>query len=277
MTPEPNFPSLEGFEPTRRTLQLYSRVITAVPRAHNTPHPKWWHISLKVQPDGLITDEVSLPNGRALRFKMDLVRHEILLTVDGKTQRSFAMSAGQSSSALADDVLGVIAELGLSGDYKREGFEDDEPREYSPEHVGRFLTALVNADRIFKQHRTTLEGEVGPVQFWPHGFDLSFEWFGSRVEVYEEEGKEVEYPSQLNLGFFPGGPDTEPYFYSNPWPFEGEALLEEELPEGASWHTEGWQGTILPYEELVGDPGAEARLLAYARRVFELAAPTLTE
>ncbi len=271
------FPSLEGIEPTRRTLQLYSRVITAVPRAHGTPHPKWWHVSLKVLPDGLMSDQVRLPDGRALRFKMDLVRHEILLTVDGDTARSFDMTAGQSSSSLAEDVLSTVAALGLGGAYDRERFEDDEPRAYSPEHVGSFLTALVNADRLFKQHRATLDGEPGIVQLWPHGFDLAFEWYGSRVEVYEEEGKEVENPSQLNLGFFPGGPDVAPYFYSNPWPFEGEALLGQALPDGASWHTEGWQGTVLPYEALAGEPDAEARLLAFARRVFELAAPTLTE
>ena len=277
MISEPIFPSLEGFEPTRRTLQLYSRVITAVPRAHGIFHPKWWHVSLKVLPDGLMSDQVSLPDGRALRFKMDLVRHEIVMTVDGETARSFDMAAGQSSTSLAEDVLSTVAALGLGGPYDQERFEDDEPREYSPEHVDHFLTALVNADRLFKQHRSTLDGESGIVQLWPHGFDLAFEWYGSRVEVYEEEGKEVEYPSQLNLGFFPGGPDVAPYFYSNPWPFEKEVLLGKTLPEGASWHTEGWQGTILPYEALAGDPDAEARLLAYARRVFELAAPTLTK
>ena len=55
--------------------------------------------------------------------------------------------------------------------------------------------------------------------------------------------------------FYPGG---EPYFYSNPWPFEAAQLLHEALPEGSRWHTEGWQGTILPYDELVGDVNAEA-------------------
>ncbi len=271
-----SFPSLEGFEPTRQTLQLYSRVVSAVPRAHGQFHPKWWHVSLKVQPDGLITDKVALPDGRALRLKIDLVNHGIVLTVDDTPVHTLSMTEGKSSTALADDLLTEVAEFGLSGPYDRHRFENNEPREYDPARVGDFLSALVNADRIFKQHRLTLRGQTGPVQLWPHGFDLSFEWFGTRVQVYEEHGERQEFPSQLNLGFFLGSPGIAPYFYSNPWPFEADALLGQPLPDGAIWHTEGWQGTLLPYKALVGNPNAEERLLGYARRIFELTAPTLT-
>jgi hypothetical protein len=270
------FPSLAGFEPTRQTLQLYSRVVSAVPRAHGEFHPKWWHVSLKVQPDGLLTDPIALPDGGALRLKMDLVAHQIVLTTNGERAASFGMAEGTSSSVMAAKVLGEVAKLGLTGEYDRARFENHDPRAYDPTLVGKFLKALVESNRIFKQHRATLPGEPGPVQLWPHGFDLAFEWFGTRIEVYEENGKRQESPSQLNLGFFPGGPETAPYFYSNPWPFEGDKLLDQALPEGASWHTNGWQGTILPYAALEAKPDAEQRLRAYARRVFELSAPTLT-
>jgi hypothetical protein len=271
------FPSLEGFELTRNTLHLYSRVISAVPRAHGEFHPKWWHISLRVQPDGLITGPVLLPDGRGLCLKMDLVEHQILILVDAQLVKSFSMQLGKSSTAMAGDVLGAVAELGLTGEVAREKFESDEPREYDPDQAGRFLTALVNAHRIFSAHRAKLRGDVGPVQFWPHGFDLAVEWFGTRMEEYQEQGKRTEIPAQLNLGFYPGSPGIEPYFYSNPWPFEADTLLREKLPQGARWHTEGWQGTILPYADLVEDEKAEERLLAYAWRVFEICTPTLQE
>lgn len=277
MVSEVIFPSLEGFEPTRQTLQLYSRVVAAVPRTHGEFHPKWWHVSLKVQPDGLTTDKVALPDGGLLQLKMDLVEHDIILTVDGEVVNTLSMAHSRSSTAIADNVLSAAARLGLEGEYERERFENDDPREYDPAKVGDFLTALVNADRIFKQHRAALSGEMGPVQLWPHGFDLAFEWFSTRMLGYEEQGVRKEQPAQLNLGFFPGGPEVDPYFYSNPWPFEADVLLGEALPEGVSWHTEGWQGTILPYETLADDPDAEERLLAYAKRVFELSSGTLME
>ena len=113
------------------------------------------------------------------------------------------------------------------------------------------------------------------MQFWPHGFDLAMEWYGTRVERTEEGGEVKELPAQLNLGFYPGADDASSYFYSNPWPFDGDKLLSRALPAGASWHTEGWQGAMLPYPALRDDPQAEERVLEFARAVYDVAAPLL--
>jgi len=223
----------------------------------------------------LRTDRMNLPEGGEFWLKMDLRQHQILLLTDKGLFRAFSMTGSLTATELGNQVLAALDDLGLSGEYAREKFENDEPREYNPEAAGRYLTALVNADRIFKEHKATLGGNTGPVQLWPHGFDLAFEWYGTRVERYEHEGEVQEYPSQINLGFFPGDPDTAPYFYSNPWPFEADALTNQPLPAGASWHTEGWQGTILPYDELVDDDDADARLSEYARAVFQIGSPSL--
>lgn len=269
------FPSLDGFEPTRQTLQLYSRVVSAVLRAHAQPHPRWWHISLKVVPDGLVTNDLPLPTGGLLALKMDLRYHQIVLADQGQVKRTFDMALGMPASAMGDAVLSAVAELGLTGPFARDKFESDEARDYDPVQAQRFQDVLVRVDRVFKQHRAGLPGEVGPVQFWSHGFDLSFEWFGSRTQSLEEHGQVQRIPAQLNLGFYPGDSGNSPYFYSNPWPFETEFLLGKPLPAQTRWHTEGWQGTMLPYAALVEDPGAEDRLLAYARAVYELVSPTL--
>jgi hypothetical protein len=276
MSANPIFPALTNWEPTRQSLHWYIRAVGIVPRAHAEFREKWWHVSLKVLPDGLVTDKMDLPDsGGQFRLKVDLREHKVVLFVNKVAEREFSMTEGLTSTQFGDRLLEAVSELGLTAGYAREKFENDEPREYDPAAAGRYLTALVNADRVFKDHRDSLSGEKGPVQLWPHGFDLSFEWFGTRVEMYEEHGKVQEYPAQLNLGFDPGAPDTPPYFYSNPWPFESGVLLDSPLPAGARWHTEGWEGTILPYEELAGDASAEQRLREYARRVYELCAPTL--
>jgi hypothetical protein len=276
MSSEIIFPSLTGWEPTRDTLQFYSRAVGVVPRAHAAFHPKWWHISLKVQPDGLTTDRMALPNGGTFSLKINLRQHKVILYANKEAVREFSMIECLTATAFGDQVLAAVADLGLTAKYAREKFENNEPRTYDPAVAENFLTAIVNVDRIFNKHRSTLSGEVGPVQLWPHHFDLAFEWFGTRVVEYDEGGEVQQYPSQLNLGLSPGDSGhPAPYFYSNPWPFEADKLLDKPLPAGARWFTEGWEGSILPYAELVDDGKAEERLLVYARAVYEIASPTL--
>ena len=83
----------------------------------------------------------------------------------------------------------------------------------------------------------------------------------------------AELPAQINLGFYPAG---DAYFYSNPWPFDGDALLDVALPEGARWNTEGWEGSILAYADLAGQPDGVERFLEYAGVVFDASSPLLT-
>jgi hypothetical protein len=217
-----------------------------------------------------------LPSGGNFWFRVDLLAHQVVLETDQESVRTFSMPDALPATAFGDQVLEAVKEIGLSGTYERDRFENDEPRQYHPDAAERFFIALSNADRIFKKHRENLEGEKSPVQFWPHGFDLSFEWFGTRSIEYEEGGEMKRLPSQLNLGFAPGdATNPQPYFYSNPWPFETEALIHQPLPQGTRWFTGSWKGSILPYRELVGDKNAEERLLDYARAVFEITKPTL--
>lgn len=270
------FPPLTDWEPTRRTLQLYSRVVGAVPRAHADFHPQWWHISLKVSPNGLTTERMALPDSSGeFWLEMDLRRHLIVLATDDDIQRKFDMTAGLSATAMGELVLDAVTDLGLTGDYAREKFEDDAPNAYDPVAAARYLDVLTAVDYIFEAHRATLDGNPGPVQLWPHGFDLAFEWFGTRTIEHEEHGEMQSLPSQLNLGFYPGDAENSAYFYSNPWPFEREELLSHALPAGAKWFTDGWEGSVLPYANLIDDPAGPARLMEYAHQVYTIAKPTL--
>ena len=264
----------EDWETTRATLHAYAHAISAIPRAHAAAHPQWWHVSLTVQPGGLVTEDMALPDGGTFNVRLDLKSHAVVVESSDGRSTALSMAEGATGTQMGDRVIAAVAELGLEGDYNREKFEDEGPREYDPAAAETFRQAVNSVNEVFEQHRASLSGDVGPVQLWPHGFDLATEWFGTRVEKYEEEGQVVEYRSQLNLGFFPGS--ERPYFYSNPWPFEGGKLTGEPLPHGAQWHTEGWEGSILYYDQLQGDPDAATKLAEYARAVFDLAAPTLT-
>ncbi|MCJ7725199.1 MAG: DUF5996 family protein [Acidimicrobiia bacterium] len=262
-----DFPALPGeYEPTRATLHAYAHAVGSVPRAHGIAHPRWWHISLKVRPEGLVTDAVPLPDGGALGLRMDLSAHEIVVRVSDGREDRLDMRAGATGTEMAGRIHAIVAEHGLAGGYDRARFENDDPRDYDPSAAAAHFDAFTKAHTVLERHRVTLGSRVGPNQVWPHGFDLAFEWFGTRT--IESKGETAT--AQLNLGFYPAG---DRYFYSAPWPFD-PAFASAPLPHGALWNTD-WNGAVLPYAAIQGQPDGPARVADFDRAVFDLAAPTL--
>ena len=267
------FPALPvDFEPTRATLHAYANAVAVLPRVHAVPHPKWWHISLKVRPDGLVTEAMPLPAGGAVFVRMDPRNDEIVIESSYGNRRSFPMNDGLTGTEMGHALIDAAGGMGLTGDYNRAKFENDDPRVYDGDQAAGLLQAFVTAEAAIAGHRNRIGGVVGPIQLWPHGFDLAFEWFGTMLVPHEESGEITELPAQINLGFYPAG---DAYFYSNPWPFDGGTLLAAELPEGARWNTEGWEGSKFEYADLVGQPDGVERFGEYAGAVFDAASPLL--
>jgi hypothetical protein len=268
------FPALPADgEATRSTLHAYAHAVAALPRAHAPAHPSWWHISLKVRPDGFVTEAMPLPGGGAAFVRMDPRSALIVIETSDGDSRSFPMNAGLTATEMGNALIAAGSEFGLTADYDRSKFENDDSRPYDESDARTLFGALVAANGVLTIQRNRLKGTVGPIQLWPHGFDLAFEWYGTRTVPAAESGEPNDLPAQISLGFYPAG---DAYFYSNPWPFEADVLLDVDLPSGAKWHTEGWEGSILPLAAVVGSPDGVARFLAYADAAFDAAAPSLT-
>lgn len=268
-----SFPPMpESFEPTRATLHQYANAIGVVPRIHAEPHEKWWHASLNVTGRGLETNAMALPGGGTCNLRLDLTEHRVVVEVDGAEVAGFGMGDGLTGTQMGETIVAAVAELGLDGEYDRDKYKSDEPREYSPKDAAAFFEILTSIHSVYSVHRDRIGDSVGPLQLWPHGFDLAFEWFGTRMEEYEEHGEMTKLPAQCNFGFYPA---RRSYLYANPWPFEAGTLLAVDLPGGGNWHTEGWQGSELFYDQIAGDENAQQRILDFLEAVFEAAQPTL--
>jgi hypothetical protein len=246
--------------------------VSALPRAHAIAHPNWWHVALRITPAGLVTDAVPLPGGGAAQIRIDLHRHVAALETSHGDALDFDLTAGMTGTELADALIAAASDLGLEDAYDRERFESDEPRPYDPSAAETWFTAATDMATIFRRHATSLDGWTSQVHHWPHNFDTSVEWFADHVVSHTEDGETTESPAQINLGFYPAG---RPYLYSNPWPFDADALLGTSLPHGAEWHTEGWEGAILYYDTVAGGPDAAEKVADFAAAVHSTAAPTL--
>ena len=266
----PPFPRLDGdWEPTRAALHAYSRALCALPEGILPPHPAWWHTSLAVGPDGLRTGNLPLPGGGMAAGRLDLLRHRIALNSSSGETVSFDLREGRTAAEMADGLIAILRDWGLEGEYRLEELEGRAPLRYRPQAVAPFRRALANAAVAFESHRAGLPfREVGPVQFWSHGFDLSVEWFGTRQMEYEG----AMHPVQINLGFYPNG--DRPYFYSNPFPF-AEEMSRNPLTVG-EWHDAEFRGSILYYDRVADRPDGRRLLKTFAAEVYRTARPALT-
>ena len=106
--------------------------------------------------------------------------------------------------------------------------------------------------------RATIREEKSPIQVWPHHFDVSMIWLPGGKVAGQDRADEEYADKQMNFGFaFGDASIPEPYFYVTAYPLP-EALPAVPLPTGTAWHSDGFNGAVLLYRDLIAmsDPHA---------------------
>ena len=265
------YPQLTVGSETRNSLHAYCRALGAIKEHLTPPHPRWWHGALSVTADGFSTGELGGAEGRHLpALGLDLHRHSLT----AGERELLNLASGPSSKEVGECALAFLASHGPEVEPARERWDDPAGQMYDAETAGAYRRAFHRVATEFAEFRSGLAGSVSPVHLWPHHFDLSMEWLGSRRVQWEEGGEEREAAAQIGFGFSAGDSGhPEPYFYANPWPFEA-GFSETELPAGAGWHLEEWQGALLPYAAVAS---GTATVHSFLESVFELASPAFNQ
>jgi hypothetical protein len=267
-----SFPALTlaDWQPTRNTLQTYGKVLGKIRRALSPPQKHWWHISLRVLPQGLTTTAIPISDADDATFEMvlDLLQPKLIITSSqGETWQT--PLTDQSAKVFCDTTLAALARLGIAVEIDRSLFADESPLVVDPDAAKNGLQVLVGVDRVFKQFKAELPGESGPVQLWPHHFDLALLWFSGRKVPGVDPTDEESADEQMNFGFSTGDEGIpEPYFYITVYPWQAD-ITAAALPAGAVWYTESWKGALLKYGSLVGVDRPEEKLLAYLRAAYK--------
>lgn len=110
-------------------------------------------------------------------------------------------------------------------------------------HFEELSRWLGNCARIFQAVCENTQG-AGPLNCWPHDFDLA-----TRIVLDPDEPSEAKRRS-LGVGLSLGDSSyDEPYLYVTPSP-EPLSVESEPLAGNGHWHTEGFVGAVLPAHRL---------------------------
>ena len=100
-----------------------------------------------------------------------------------------------------------------------------------------YFNFVSKANLSLEIFRMRLTGKFTLVHLWPHGFDLSVEWFTGLGD------------QQIGIGISPGEENIAlPYLYINPYPFNLN-IKEEKLPLG-EWHDKSWKGIKVEWNQI---------------------------
>ncbi len=255
--------ALESWKGTRDTLHAYAQVLGAVREALTPRKKHWWHTPLSVSAAGLTT--TPMPAGeRVVELILSPMVHHLTL-VTNRSERRDIMLPGRPLSQFCEVVLAAMESMGIAPKIDRNLFADAKARMYDEAAAQRYWQVLPLIDAVMKQLKGEYRGESGPVVLWPHGFDLAVLLFSGRRVPGKDPANEEEADEQMNFGFVTGDAGiSEPYFYATAYP-SPPGFAGGKLPDGASWHTDGWTGAVMRYAELRAGGNAQERLLGFFR------------
>lgn len=283
------WPSLrvDDWEPTRRSLHMWTQIIGKVRLAHAPMLNHWWQVPLYVSPRGLTTSAIPVGT-RNFDMEFDFVDHVLSARVsDGGAHaielRDISVAQFYEETTAMLGVLGIEARIsqGPNEVHPAVPFAEDQHAGYDPSAANRFWQQLVQADRVTGQFRSRFVGKVSPVHFFWGSFDLACSRFSGRLAPPHPGGAPncgdwvmVEgYSHELSsCGFWPGGGD-EGAFYSYVYPEPDGYADFAGRPDGA-FYDAALRQYLLPYEVARAAQDPDRTVLDFFEFAYGAAADT---
>ncbi len=269
---EAQFREIGNIKQTIETLKKYADVISFI-KGSKTPHQKnWEEFSLKFYAKGLTTTPIPYDSeGSIEALDININFNEQKLKIFAGKNRDEITLAGQSQFEFTEELKNKLKKYGVNIDFPEDKFVETKSLFYSPEEALLFWDVLRQIYFVFLEFKGEITEETSGINFWAHHFDVGMLWFSGRLIEGQDPENWVYSREQMNFGFSPGDDGiNEPYFYVTAYPFP-KKITETELPGGAYWHTEGWNGAVLMYSDLLKFNDSRQALLNFFQIVFKLA------
>ncbi len=271
------FPTLDNssIAETRDALHSYARVLGGWLKALRLPRKHWWHASLRPSVTGLTTGAVRA--SADFELELDLLSSRLVVRCDA-TETSEPL-LGRSAADLAAWIDKVLRDYGV-GSTQRPGAEFRSEVEYPGYAKAVAISmhgALASVAAALEDVRAGIREETSPIQVWPHHFDLSMIWLPGPKIPGEDPSNEEYADKQMNFGFVFGDSSiNEPYLYVTGYPLPAN-LPAVELPPRTFWQTDGFEGAVLHYADLVSVDDPHGYLLDLWTRLMHAARPDLCD
>ncbi len=252
------FPALDPtkIEATREAVHAYARVAGAWAKAKRRKRKHWWHASLRPSLYGLTTGVIYGPTD--FEIEMDLASSRLHVRTCSSTwsERLHGQSSADVAATIGTALDAAGANEGPAPDL--EFVNDDTYPDCSADQANAMHRVIGSVAAALEDFRATIREEKSPIQVWPHHFDVSMIWLPGGKVAGQDRANEEYADKQMNFGFaFGDASIPEPYFYVTAYPLPDE-LPNVTLPAGTTWHSEGFNGAVLLYRDLVtmADPNA---------------------
>lgn len=252
------FPALDAgqLDATRQAVHAYARVVGAWAKARRSKRKHWWHASLRPSMYGLTTGVIYGPTDFEIELDLASSRLHVRTCTYTVSERLHGQSSARVAAAIGAALQAAGANEGAAPDL--EFVTDDAYPDCSADQANAMHRAIGSVAAALEDFRATIREEKSPIQVWPHHFDVSMIWLPGGKVAGQDRADEEYSDKQMNFGFAFGDDSIpEPYFYVTAYPLP-DTLPRMTLPTGTTWHSNGFNGAVLLYRDLIAtkDPHA---------------------
>jgi hypothetical protein len=264
-----NFPALNAsaLVDTRDACHAYASVLGGWTTSCRQRRKHWWQLSLRPSLNGVTTGVIHA-DGVHFELALDLASNHARGEIAGVGQFNEVLggqTAGELGSAIQEFLLGGGIDPqflpGGGADDGHEALDGSVRAGYSAEIAAGFAQTWRELSAAYTKFQASIPEETSPINVWPGHFDMAMMWLGGEKIPGQDPANEEYSDKQMNFGFsFGDAGIPEPYFYITAYPLP-DAFPGLVLPGGAYWHSEGFNGAVLRYSDLIERQDPQGALL----------------